>query len=335
MKTTVRALIVVASLFCLLPSRANSANLEWLGILSGFGGAERETGMAKSPTEFGLFPTVPHSQPLGTATGFGGVHALGLIPIGPFGVQGSFQYMNASGARFSTTFGPLWDFTAGKVGFFASYQHRTMADQGGDRRSGNFWWLEPALDWYLPSLNLSLRYIQPISSVQRTNTESDKADNNFCCETGIARRFDQPVNRLSATASYFPPDFLTLGKDNLEATLGVQVNSFAGPYRDVRGAGVGPVFGLAMMPMQNVELTLIKGTVDNRSRYEIQSSIRFYFGKSLPSLSPANSPSLKELRRKYMEASPYPVSSYTKCCGFLPRGGGLIGTAPAASKRSN
>lgn len=312
MKTMVRALIIVVSLFFVLPSKANSANLEWLGIVSGFGGAERETGQFKNNTEC----CISSSQPLGKATGLGGVHALGLVPFGPFGFQGSFQYMNASGARFSTTFGPLWDFTAGKVGFFASYQHRTMPDQGGSRRSGNFWWLEPALDWYLPNMNLSLRYIHPVSSVQRHDTEADKTDS---LELGVARRFDQPINRLSATASYFPPDILTLGKDNLELTLGVQVNSFAGPYSNVRGAGVGPVFGLAMMPMQNVELTLIKGTVDNRSRYEIQSGIRFFFGKSMPSLSPANSPSLKELRRKYMEASPYPVSSYTKCCGFRPQ----------------
>ena len=311
MKTTVRVLIIMASMIYMLPSQANSANLEWLGIVTGFGGAERETGMGRYSTEFGF---TPHSQPLGKATGIGGVHALGVIPIGPFGIQGSFQYKNASGSQFATTFGPIWDFTAGKVGFFASYQHRNSIDQGGSTRSGNFWWLEPALDWYLPSMNLSLRYIQPVSGVQRHDTEHTP---DF--EIGVARRFDQPINRLSATASYFPPDFLSLGKDNLEATFGVQVNSFAGPYSQVRSAGVGPVFGLAMMPAQNVELTLIKGTVDNRSRYEVQTAIRFYFGKSMPGLSPANSPSLKELRRKYMEASPYPVSSYTKCCGFRGR----------------
>jgi hypothetical protein len=332
MKSTIRALIIVAGLFCVLPSKANATNLEWLGIVTGFGGGERETGMDKSQTEFRLLSGPPgpwvsshQSQPLGKATGFGGVHALGLIPIGPFGFQGTFQYMNASGSRFSTTFGPIWDFTAGKVGFFGSFQHRTIFDQGGSTRSRNFWWIEPALDWYLPNINLSLRYIQPVSSVQEKTTESDKADNNQCCEIGIARRFDQPINRLSATASYFPPDFLTLGKDNLEVTLGVQVNSFAGPYSNVKSAGVGPVFGLAMMPMQNVELTLIKGTVDNRSRFDIQSGIRFFFGKSMPGLSPANSPSLLELRRKYMEASPYPVSSYTKCCGF--RGFRILDTA--------
>ena len=312
MKITMRVFMLMAVLVLALPAKARSTNLEWLGIVTGFGGAERETGMPKSPTELGFSP---HSQPLGKATGFGGVHALGVIPFGPFGVQASFQYKNASGSQFSTTFGPIYDFTAGKVGLFASYQHRTTFDQGGSSRSGNFWWIEPALDWYLADINLSLRYIQPISSAQSTNTEGDKSD----FEIGVARRFDQPINRLSATASYFPPDFLSLGKDNLEVTFGAQVNSFAGPYSNVRSAGVGPIFGLAMMPAQNVELTLIKGTVDNRSRYEIQSAIRFYFGKSMPSLSTGTSPSLKELRRKYMEASPYPVSSYTKCCRFRGR----------------
>ena len=318
MKITMRVFMLMAVLVLALPAKARSTNLEWLGIVTGFGGAERETGMPKSPTELGF---VPHSQPLGKATGFGGVHALGVIPFGPFGVQASFQYKNASGSQFSTTFGPIYDFTAGKVGLFASYQHRTTFDQGGSSRSGNFWWIEPALDWYLPEINLSLRYIQPISSAQSTNTEGDKfpKDPNDPPETFVARRFDQPINRLSATASYFPPDFLSLGKDNLEVTFGAQVNSFAGPYSQVRSAWVGPIFGLAMMPAQNVELTLIKGTVDNRSRYEIQSAIRFYFGKSMPSLATGTSPSLKELRRKYMEASPYPVSSYTKCCRFRGR----------------
>jgi hypothetical protein len=312
MKSTVRALIVVASLFFVLPSKANSANLEWLGILSGFGGAERETGQPKTPTIGDSY--LGNSQ--GKATGFGGVNALGVIPFGPFGVQASFQYMGATGSRFATTFGPMYDFTAGKVGFFASYQHRRTPDFGGGSRSGNFWWIEPALDYYLSDINLSLRYVQPVSSAVKTHAETDKTD---LVEPGVARQFDQPVNRLSASASYFPPDFLSLGKDNLELTFGAQVNTFAGPYRNVRGAGVGPIFGLAIMPAQNVELTLIKGTVDNRSRYEIQSGIRFFFGKSMPSLSAANSPSLKELRRKYMEASPYPVSNYTKCCGFRPQ----------------
>ena len=167
MKPSVRALILMASLLLMFPIKAKATNLEWLGILTGFGGAERETGMPKNFTEC----CIRSGQPLGKATGFGGVHALGLIPIGPFGVQGSFQYKNASGSQFSTTFGPLWDFTAGKVGFFASYQHRNTFGQGGSSRSGNFWWLEPALDWYLPSMNLSLRYIQPVSGVQRHDTE--------------------------------------------------------------------------------------------------------------------------------------------------------------------
>lgn len=290
MKTTVRTMIVAASLFCLLPSKANSANLEWLGIFSALGGAERESTPGRIPNSVNA-----NESNFGKAGGRGMVQALGLVPFGPFGAQASFQYVGGNGSRLGTTFGPLYDFTAGKVGLFATYQHRSF---GG----ANLWWLEPALDWYLPQINVNVRYIQPLSSPQVSGAKPCGAD-----DTCVIRQI--AVNRLQATASYFPPDFLTLGKDNLELTAGVQVNSFAGPR--VRGAGVGPIFGISMMPAQNVEFTLIKGTVDNRSRYEIQSGIRLFFGKTMPGLSPASSPSLKELRRKYMEASPYPTSGYT------------------------
>jgi len=295
MKITVGALIVVISLIFVLPPKAISANLEWLGIVSGFGGAEKETG-----------------QPNGSKTQAGGrgtVQALGVIPFGPFGVQGSFQYTGGSGSRFGTTFGPLYDFTAGKVGLFATYQHRTQRDT-------NFWWLEPALDWYLGQMNLSLRYLQPVSDIQVTRKKLGPVDP---FDIQQIKQVDIPVNRLQGTASYFPPDILQLGKDNLELTFGVQVNSFVGPTRNIKGAGVGPVFGIAMQPMQNVEFTLIRGTVDNRSRFDFQSGIRIFLGKSTPSLSPATSPSLKELRRKYMEASPNPVSGYTAPSSFRPR----------------
>jgi hypothetical protein len=303
MKLTVRALVLVVGLFCVLPSKANSADIEWLGILSGFGGAERETILKQGPLRpAGVAPCFvavcgfPGNNGVGQAGGRGSAQALGVIPLwGPVGIQTSFNYTGGAGSRFATTFGPLYDFTAGKVGLFASYQHRT---QNGD----NFWWVEPALDLYLDQVNISLRYLQPVSSVQNSTT-AVVGDGNDILQRNMA------INRVQGTASYFPPDFLSLGKDNLEITGGVQVNSFAGPH--VGATGVGPVFGLSMMPFQNVELTLIRGTVDNRSRYEVQTGLRIYFGKSLPSISPATSPSLKELRRKYMEASPYPVSGHS------------------------
>ncbi len=291
MRMIVRALLVVGALVFALPVNGFSADLEWLGILSGFGGAERESIPGKIPTS----SSFPSESSFGKAGGRGTLQALGVIPFGSFGVQASFQYVGGQGSRLGTTFGPLYDFTAGKAGLFATYQHRTFGD-------ANLWWLEPGVDWYLPQINLSLRYIQPLSSPQTSGSRRCGTDDR-CVIKQIA------VNRLQATASYFPPDFLSLGKDNLELTGGVQVNSFIGPR--VRGAGVGPVFGISMMPAQNVELQLVKGTVDNRSRYEIQTGLRIFFGKSMPSTSPATSPSLKELRRKYMEASPYPTAGYS------------------------
>lgn len=293
MKTTVRTLLVAAGLVLALTAQAKATNLEWLGIVSGMGGAERETGSAVTPS---------NTAGLGKAHGTGTAQALVVVPFGPIGLQGSFQYTGGQGSRFGTTIGPMYDFTAGKVGLFTTYQYRSV-------RHGNFIWLEPALDWYLDQLNLSLRYIQPVSNVQRHKSVFDpgpgRQDYNVV---------DVAVNRLQATASYFPPDFLQLGKDNLELTFGAQVNSFVGPR--VNGAGVGPVFGIAMAPAQNVEVTLIKGTVDNRSRYELQSGLKFFFGQGAKvGTSPSGTPSLKDLRRKYMEASPYPVSTYTGAHG--------------------
>jgi hypothetical protein len=89
----------------------------------------------------------------------------------------------------------------------------------------------------------------------------------------------------------------------LELTFGLQVNSFSGPsVGHISGAGVGPVFGLAVMPWQNLEVTLVKGTVDNRSRYQVNSGLRYFFANA--------GGSLKELRRKYMDVGPGPVGAY-------------------------
>lgn len=307
MKITVGALIVVAGLFFVLPKMANSADIEWLGIVSGFGGAERETGSPGIGAGTGCCPTFHSTNKIGQAGGRGTAQALGVIPIwGPLGAQASFNYTGGLGSRIGTTFGPMYDFTAGKVGLFATYQHRSLRD-------ANFWWLEPAVDFYLGQMNLSLRYIQPLSGAQQKSVGENSGSCGIVCPPEDFKIVDQAINRLQGTVSYFPTvDFLQVGKDNLELTLGAQVNSFAGPYQKVARTGVGPVFGVSLMPAQNVELTLVRGTVDNRSRYQIETGLRFFFGKGgMPSLQPAKSPTLMELRRKYMEASPYPVSTYT------------------------
>jgi hypothetical protein len=120
-----------------------------------------------------------------------------------------------------------------------------------------------------------------------------------------------PTNRLQGTVSYFPTfDLGALNvltgnkKNNLELTVGLQINTFAGPYRhDVRSAGVGPVMGVSVMPWQNVEVNVFKFTVDNRSRYSYESGVRVFFGK-------ANT-SLLDWRRKYLDAGPKPVGAFT------------------------
>lgn len=308
MKTAVRAVVIVATLLFVLPGKGIASDVEWLGILSGFGGAERETGSPGKGGPAVCCFTFPSVNKIGQAGGRGTAQGLGVIPIwGPLGAQASFNYTGGLGSRIGTTFGPLYDFTAGKVGLFATYQHRSLRD-------ANFWWLEPAVDFYLGQMNVSLRYIQPLSGAHQKNVgESSGSCGISSCPPEDFKIVDQAINRLQGTVSYFPTvDFLQVGKDNLELTLGAQVNSFAGPYQKVARTGVGPVFGISLMPAQNVELTLVRGTVDNRSRYQVETGLRFFFGKGgMPSLQPAKSPTLMELRRKYMEASPYPVSTYT------------------------
>jgi hypothetical protein len=121
------------------------------------------------------------------------------------------------------------------------------------------------------------------------------------------------VNRLQATASYYVPWDIApfLRKDNLELTLGVQVNTFGGVgHEKLTGVGVGPVAGVAFMPWQNVEVNLFKATGDNRGRFDVQSGLSFYF-------SPSNAPSLKMLRRKYLEVGPGSVGAVASTGGEL------------------
>mgnify|MGYP007070566932 CR=1 FL=1 len=334
MKIATRGLLVLVALLLMVPSRASATDIEWFGILSGYGGAERESGSQVKPSQgfcdgsaqcgF-ILNGFTHPSQTGKAGVRGSAQALGVIPLsGPFGLQASFNYTGGLGSRIGTTFGPLYDFTSGKVGLFVTYQHRTL-------RGANFWWLEPAFDYYLGQMNLSVRLIQPLSGAQTEVNRANSGCGGSLCGGEEFKRVDLPINRLQGTMSYFPSDIPWFGKDNLELTLGVQVNDMWGPGAKTGaapnfvtccptfhapsshpvGVGVGPIFGISAMPFQNVELTVVKGTIDNRQRFEIQSGLRIFFGGKGTPFGTANAQSLKDLRRKYMEASPYPVASYT------------------------
>ena len=147
---------------------------------------------------------------------------------------------------------------------------------------------------YFDQINFNLNYAQPISNTKKTENDS-----------GHRKFHDLATNKLQGTVSYFPAMNLPyVTRDNLELTFGLQVNTF-GNNEDhhIRSAGVGPVFGLAVMPWQNVEVNVVKASFDNRSRYKVDSGIRYFFART-------NS-TLKELRRKYLETDP-PVAGYTK-----------------------
>jgi hypothetical protein len=295
----------LALLFALVrPPIANVAELEPFGMLSAMVGAERETG-----------------NPMGRGVGRAGARAtlgaLGVLPFGwqNFGLQGSVKYVGGQGSRFGASAGPVYGWAGGKSGILIDYQHRTL-------RSSDFFWISPALALYFDQLNVNLSYSQPVSSIQRkTRLDFDPDhDGDLCghCSDIIGSNEirDIPVNKLQGTVSYFPAinlPFVT--KENLEITFGVQVNTFAGPYKNLRGAGVGPVFGVAVMPWQNVEVTLLKASFDNRSRYSVQSGVNFF----IPSANTSNT--LMQLRRKYIQvdtmvsaAGPYTHAALNTRC---------------------
>lgn len=195
---------------------------------------------------------------------------LGVLPlIGNFGVQGTASYMAGLGSRFGATAGPVLGWDGGKIGGLVSYQYRHLRDN-------HFVHLIPSMAIYLPQANLNLWYAHPVTPAQR--------DGN---------RAEWGINKLQATASFYSgSDWASfLRKDNVELTLGLQVNSFAGGG-DLR-TGVGPVFGLAFAPIPGTALNLFRGTVDSHGRYRVMSGIEMSFGRG--------SVSLKESRRQYLE----------------------------------
>ena len=256
MKTILTALAVIFIAVFALAPAANAAGLEPFGKIEISGGAEREE--------------------RSSAGGRGTIEGLGVLPVfGNFGVQGTAHYVGGLGSRFGLSAGPLLGWDGGKVGAVVTYQHRTLRDN-------NFVHVIPSVALYLDQANLNLWYAQPISAAQRDGGHVQYG-----------------VNKLQATASYYPgSDWASfLRKDNVELTLGVQVNTFGGAgHEKLGGVGVGPVFGVSFLPMAGVAVNLVRGTIDNRSRYRVSSGLEFFSGRG--------SPTLKEVRRRYLEPNP-------------------------------
>jgi hypothetical protein len=269
---------VLALLFALVrPPIANVAEIEPFGMFSAMIGAERETG-----------------EPNGHDVGRGGPRVtfggLGVLPfyLQNFGLQSSVHYVGGQGSRFNASAGPVYGWAGGKSGIFLDYQHRAL-------RSSDFFWIQPALALYFDQMNVNLSYHQPISGRQTRFRDGPDYD-----------IVEVATSRAQGTVSYFlPMDTFIARKDNIEITFGLQINSFAGhDANKIRSVGVGPVIGASVMPWQNLEVNLFRVTADNRSRYQVNSGVQYFF-------TAANNQSLKEMRRKYLEAGPGPVAGYT------------------------
>ena len=260
MKTFANGLLVVAAFFLLSPTvTAVAQSLEPFGKVAVSGGAEKEQGSKDQGVHAGARGTI---------------EALGVLPLwGNLGVQGLAYYVGGAGSRYGVSAGPVYAWGGGKVGIFGHFQHRTF-------NSNNFAHVIPALALYFDQMNFNLWYSQPISSPQRDGSQ----------------RVAYAPNKAQATVSYFAgSDWGSfLKKDNVELVFGVQVNTFAGAGRaQMESAGVGPVVGVAFMPVKDVAVNLFRMTIDNRSAYRVTTGLEFFFS--------GNNATLKQTRRKYLE----------------------------------
>lgn len=273
MKIWPRVLSIACALLLSAVPVARAAELELFGKLALSGGAEKEQG--------------------GTGGPRGTIEALGVVPLwGNLGIQGVAHYVGGAGSRYGVSAGPVYAWGGGKAGIFVNYQHRTFL-------SNNFVHVIPALALYFNQMNLNLWYAQPVSSPQR--------DGNGRVEYG--------QNKLQATVSYFAgSDWASfLKKDNVEVVFGMQANTFAGAGRaQLKSAGVGPVLGLAFMPVKDVAVNVFHVTFDNRSAYRVTSGLEFFFS--------GNNATLKQTRRKYLEPNVW-----------VPPAAGRVGPSPSNS----
>ena len=277
----------LAFLFALLliPSGAPLAEMEFLGRLSGIIGAERETNKQNSTGGNGGF--------------HGGPEAMLVLPIPftPVGFQVNGSFVGGDGdRRFGISGGPIvgWNGpVGGKAGLFFVYQNRKYfgsCSSENDSISFHQSWIRAATSFYLPNTNVDFWVSQTVSPKTK----------EMSCEEDHIKVF-QGVNQARLMVNFFPAivvPFLAPRPGNLEVSLGVDTQNLWGAGYDRFGPSVGPAAGLAFMPLQNLEVMLVRGFYDvNHGKYKVNSGIHYYlnfWGKN-----PA--PTLLELRRKYLE----------------------------------
>jgi len=285
--SAVFALMLLALSF---PKVADVAPVEWLGRITGMGGATSESWRRKN-------------EAAGSAHGLGYAEALGVIPLfGPLGLQLQASYDGGNGHRFDASGGPIFDFGMGKAGVFMQGQYRlSPADKHQSHEFNRIrnWWITPALSLYdiIPGTNIDIWYRQPLTGEYQRFSQ--------CCSDGERGVRLYPYSQTRLAVNFFPATPF-LAKDNLELTLGVQLNGLSGPAHENVALGVGPVFGMAFMPLPALEVTLFKAAIDNHNRYRVTSGVQFYLARG--------NQTLLQLRRKYLEPTnlPGPVSSFFK-----------------------
>jgi hypothetical protein len=292
MKILIGTVLALCMFALARPPVANVADVDWLGRLSILGGAESESAKRKDAWA-------------GNAGGIYNAEVLAVVPVTPYlgiQLQGNYQRSGADASnRIGVQAGPILGWSGGilgsggKAGVFLADQFRSyVSNHDGDPRNGNFFWLRPSVSLYdlFPNTNTDVWWSQPMSP------KINRIDGKFgdCCPRHLI-----PYSQVRAAVNWFPAGIPFTTKDNAELTFGIQFNGYSGTGSNRVQSGVGPVFGAAIMPWQNVEVQLFKAAIDNQNRYRVTSGIQVYFDTS-------KSSTLLQLRRKYLEPTNLPGS---------------------------
>jgi hypothetical protein len=228
----VKVMISILMLCTYASQEVQAIDLKPVGSITAFGGAERSSGFS--------------------ASGIGGVDALGLIPVAKdVGLQGGLSLSGGQGFRFGLNAGPVFNFPSAKLGLFVDYEHRAREDF-------NYVGLRGTGGYYFNQFDALLSYSQPVSSVQRSG----------------GRKFTG-INELHGVLRYYPTN-------EVEVNGGFLVNSFAGPGRDDNGGtGIGGSFGVSFKVFDPIVLQLVQAKFDNRDRYRVTSGVQIIWGSPL------------------------------------------------------
>jgi hypothetical protein len=250
-----------------------------------FGGAERGTAgkeVKQTPTcTTGNTTSCNTDRVLADPVGLGGFELFGVLPFSPrFGLQSSFGFTGQNdGYRLGFSAGPLYDYGSGKFGLFVDYEYRkeplgelrpALAARGDindvGNRYQNFIFLRGVWTHYFENFDLVVSYTQPVNHVQDSSDTNWDPRRNPACFPKKA----YAINELKSVVRTYPTS-------QIEADVGMLVNSFAGVDRNVTGTGVGGVFGLFYGITNNIILNIVQAQGDTRSRYRVTGGLQFYW----------------------------------------------------------